>query len=96
MIDAIDAWPRTERTQPMIKRLLVLSLIAAASAASAQQRPYAPQLSCATAAGLVAAQGAVVFGTGPYTYERIVRDGGLCAIEETIVPASARTADQPQ
>ncbi len=45
---------------------------------------------------LVAAQGAVVLGTGPMTYERFVRDQTFCDRSETTEPAYAVAADTPQ
>lgn len=82
---------------------LVLSFSVAAIASSAitasalgQERPYTPRLTCGAAAGLVAARGSVVLGTGPQTYERVVADARFCSIEETTAPAWERTADNPQ
>lgn len=80
----------------MRKLILPLSLLALAGPAIAQERPYTPRLSCNTAAGLVATRGAVVLGTGPQTYERVVADGRFCSIEETTAPAWELTADNPQ
>jgi opacity protein-like surface antigen len=72
------------------------ALAVAATAAAAQPRPYAPAMTCQAAAALVTAHGAVVLGTGPYTYERVVVHGGLCPLEETTAPAWHVTADNPR
>jgi hypothetical protein len=80
----------------MRKLALFASFLALATAAAAQGRPYAPALSCQQAASLVAAQGAVVLGTGPYTYERIVVHRGFCPIEETTAPAWVPTTNDPR
>ena len=66
----------------MIRLFTSLALCAAATAAAAQGRPSTPAMSCAQARGLVAASGAIVLGTGPYTYDRLVRDQGFCALNE--------------
>ena len=71
----------------------VLALALLLPPCSAQSRPFLPSLSCGDAVALVANHGAVVLGTGPSTYDRFVRDGGFCGIEETTEPAWARTRD---
>ncbi|MCG7391786.1 hypothetical protein MHY87_02550 [Microvirga sp. ACRRW] len=53
-------------------------------------------MTCAQARGIVASQGAVVLRTGPTTYDRYVRDGSFCALQETARPAWVRTADSAQ
>lgn len=66
------------------------------SPAHAQERPSSLAITCAAAAGLVEARGAVVLSTGPYVYERIVRHSGLCEAETTTAPAYLPTRDRPQ
>lgn len=61
-----------------------------------QGRPATPALSCAAAADLVARSGAIVLTTGPFTYARIVRDGGFCPIPEVPKPAFEVTLDDPK
>ena len=54
------------------------------------------EIRCAQAAGLVAARGAIVLGTGGLTYDRFVSDASHCAIKETTEPAWVPAADTPQ
>ncbi len=59
-------------------------------------RPDTRALTCAQASALVARDGAVVMTTGPFTYQRIVRDGGFCTIETTTRPDYEATRDERQ
>lgn len=66
-----------------------------------QQRPagdraLASMLSCRGAAALVEQKGAVALSTGRFTFDRYVRDQSFCDRGETIEPAWAPTADNPQ
>lgn len=61
----------------------------------AQGRPATPRLLCAEAAALVAREGAIVLETGPFTYARLVRDGGFCPLPEAPKPAFEVTRDNP-
>jgi hypothetical protein len=76
--------------------ILGLALATVLTAATAQSGPTTLMMSCAQAMGIVAAQGAVVLRTGPTTYDRYVRDGGFCALQEAVRPAWIRTADVTQ
>jgi hypothetical protein len=76
--------------------VLALGLCAAATAVVAQTRPSSPNLSCAQARQLVLSQGAVVLGTGGFTYDRFVRDGGFCERGEYPSAAWVRTRATPQ
>lgn len=73
-----------------------LALVTFATAADAQQRPFSPSIPCRQLQGIVAANGAVVIGTGTYTYDRYVRDGSFCQRDETIEPAWIPSRDTPQ
>ena len=75
---------------------LSLYAVAFATAVAGQGRPYTPSMSCRAATALVAARGAIVLGTGPNTYERVVVHGGFCSIEQTTAPAWETTSDNPQ
>jgi hypothetical protein len=80
-------------------KTLVLSLavvLAAATGAAAQPRPSSVAMSCQQAAGLVASQGAIVLGTGGYTYDRFVTDRRFCLRSETTEPAWVPARDTPQ
>lgn len=79
-------------------RRTVLTILAGtmlATAAAAQGRPSTTAMTCRQAAGLVAAQGAIVLGTGGYTYDRFVRDRSFCQITEAIQSARVPTRDTP-
>ncbi len=81
----------------MMKRTaLVLAFMAFAAGAHAQQRPFTPRLACGQAQQIVAANGAVVLGTGTYTYDRYVRDRSFCQHNETTEVAFVPTRDTPQ
>jgi hypothetical protein len=67
-----------------------------ATSAVAQPRPLTLDMRCAQAAGIVAAQGAIVLGTGGFTYDRFVSDVGHCGIRQTTEPAWVPAADTPQ
>src|SRR5215213_3907368 len=54
------------------------------TAAVAQNRPSTTAMTCRQAASLVYARGAIVLGTGGYTYDRFVRDRSFCQITEAL------------
>jgi hypothetical protein len=81
----------------MKKTAIVLVMSLAAGSALAQGgRPLTPQMSCQSASGLVAANGALVMNTGPHTYDRYVRDRSACYAGQTTRPAWVPAADQAQ
>ncbi|MCJ2079749.1 hypothetical protein [Methylobacterium sp. J-090] len=71
-------------------------LLVSASAAVAQARLATPDMTCAEAAGLVTRTGAIVLTTGPFTYDRFVRDGGFCPLPTVPKPAFELTRDVPR
>jgi hypothetical protein len=73
---------------------IALSLVA--TSVSAQTRPSSVAMTCRQAAGLVAARGAVVLGTGGYTYDRFVADRRFCLMTEVTEAAWVPTLDTPQ
>ena len=81
-----------------MKTLLLTLAVAlvATTAAVAQPRPSSVQMSCRQAAGLVASQGALVLGTGGFTYDRFVADRRFCLRTEVTEPAWVPAADTPQ
>jgi len=80
-----------------MKRIaLLLCLVLVASDAMAQARLQTPRLSCGQARRVVATNGAVVLGTGGYTYDRYVANRGFCFYNEVLEPAWVPTADSPQ
>lgn len=82
--------------RPVFPLLAGAIALAPSAGAVAQGRPATPALSCAAAADLVARSGAIVLTTGPFTYARIVRDGGFCPIPEFPKPAFEVTLDDPK
>ncbi|CAO4163011.1 hypothetical protein CLBKND_00662 [Methylorubrum aminovorans] len=67
----------------------------AVTAASAQERPYTPALTCAAVQALVARQGRVVLATSPHAYEAVHYKSGDCRNEVTARPAFEPTLDDP-
>jgi len=76
--------------------LSLAAIVAVATSAAAQPRPSSIAMSCRQAAGLVASRGAVVLGTGGYTYDRFVADQRFCLRNEVIEPAWVPAGDTPQ
>ena len=79
-----------------MRTVLLLGLALAASPAAAQPRPFAPGMPCAAVRALVAAEGAVILGTGTHAYDRYVAHAGFCPRDQTTEAAFERTADSPQ
>ena len=81
-----------------MKKALSLGLAGACivTSVAAQPRPSSVAMTCPQAAGLVASHGAVVLGTGGYTYDRFVAHGGFCLRSEVTEPAWVPTRDTPQ
>lgn len=77
----------------MTRFLIPLMLALAAQAAQAQSRPSTLQQSCAASQRMVQSQGAIVLGTGGYTYDRFVRDPGFCQHGEYLEPAFVPSRD---
>jgi hypothetical protein len=80
----------------MLKFAMMFPVLLIGSDAWAQGRPVSTTLTCSRAAGLVASQGAIVLGTGVYTYDRHVSGPNFCVLGGTIEPAWVPTADNPQ
>ena len=64
----------------MRKLLLGIAICLLATGAGAQTRPSTVAMSCAQARNVVASSGAIVLGTGGYTYDRFVADRRFCLI----------------
>jgi hypothetical protein len=79
-----------------VSSLALLGLALIATGAVAQPRPSTVNMLCGQAAAIVAARGAIVLGTGGFTYDRFVADRRFCAITQTTEPAWVPTADMPQ
>lgn len=79
-----------------MRAFLIVALSLGTTAALAQTRPSTPSLPCARAAALVQSQGAIVLGTGVYSYDRFVSSGSYCQVGEFADPAWVPSADNPQ
>ena len=82
---------------PLMARRGAAVLIAAGlvTPAAAQQRPSTVTMLCSQAAGLIAARGALVLGTGGPTFDRFVRDRSFCEPTEITSRAFVPTRDNP-
>ena len=75
---------------------LVLTFVASgmiATGALGQPRPQTPAMSCSQARYLVASRGAIVLGTGRYTYDRYVSGQAFCLRGEYAWPAWVPSTD---
>ena len=72
---------------------MLAAIMLAAPGAIAQERVPAHERPCGQVMGLVQSRGVAVLSTGPFTYERIVRDQGFCETETTTGPAYVPSAD---
>lgn len=85
-----------QRTRQMTRILMTLFVLGLAGTALAQGRPQSPSLSCAANRQSVIANGAIVLGTGGYTYDRFVVHRGFCQFDEYADPAWVPARDTPQ
>jgi hypothetical protein len=76
--------------------LILLTATILATGALAQPRPSSLAMSCGQARSLVAYRGAVVLGTGRYTYDRYVNSQGFCLRSQYTRAAWVPTADTLQ
>ncbi|MGO4573332.1 hypothetical protein [Microvirga sp. 2TAF3] len=80
-----------------MKSMVVSVAIAGfATGAIAQSGPMILAMTRAQAKGGVASQGAAVLRTGSATYDRYVRNGSFCVLQETACPAWVKTVDVAQ
>lgn len=77
----------------MKRVVLVLMFLASADLAVAQARMSTTNRACTASQQDVARGGAVVLGTGGYTYDRFVRDRSFCEVAEFTEPAWVPSAD---
>ena len=80
-----------------VRRTIAVTIAATVftTAAVAQNRPSTTAMTCQQAASLVYARGAIVLGTGGYTYDRFVRDRSFCQVTEALESAWVPTRDTP-
>lgn len=79
-----------------MNRTLVALCLLVPSTVAAQPRVEAQRLSCAQLAGIVRSSGAVIIGTGGFTFDRYVSSGQFCIRPEVPVPAWIAAADTAQ
>ena len=84
---------REQRQGSALGALCVTLVWMGTSGATAQERVLAPSMPCAGVAALVETRGAVVISTGPFTFDRVVRDQSFCELETTTAPAYVPSAD---
>lgn len=72
-----------------------LFAIALAGPAFAQGRPSTTDMTCQQARAIVDSTGAIVLGTGGFTFDRFVSSQAFCTHQEFTVPAWAPTRDNP-
>ena len=80
----------------MARPLIALLAFVLMGTGLAHARPQSPARSCAANRQSVLANGAVVLGTGGYTYDRFVRDRSFCQFDEIADPAWVPARDTPQ
>jgi hypothetical protein len=80
----------------MLKFAIAFVALLIVTEARSQGRSVSTAITCSRAAGLVSLQGAVVLGTGVYTYDRYVSGPSFCLLSETTEPAWIPTVDNPQ
>ncbi len=79
----------------MLRYAIAGLMLIANAAALAQTRPSTVDRTCGASRQMVIERGAVVLGTGGFTYDRFVRDGSFCAVAEYPYPAWVPSRDTP-
>ncbi|RDJ24259.1 hypothetical protein DWF00_04040 [Bosea caraganae] len=79
----------------MNRIILALALVLAADAAAAQSRPSTVTRPCDANRQSVIASGAIVLGTGGFTYDRFVNDRSFCQVDQYTEPAWVPSRDTP-
>lgn len=70
--------------------------LAASGAALAQSRPSTTGMTCAQAQATVKSAGAIVLGTGGFSYDRFVGNESFCTPQEIAIPTWAPARDVAQ
>ncbi|KAB1069914.1 hypothetical protein [Methylobacterium planeticum] len=76
--------------------LAAVCLCLAAGAASAQERPFTPGMSCQAAQATVAQQRDITLASSANAYEMVHNASGACGREMTALPAFEPTLDNAQ
>jgi hypothetical protein len=83
----------------MLKYSLTLAVLYIAGmpiVASSQERPSTPDMTCRQAKSVLSSRGALVMGTGGFTYDRFVRDRSFCDPTQVTSNAFVPTRDDPE
>ena len=72
-----------------------LALLLNAGSAEAQTRPSTVSRPCTASQRDVQVNGAIVLGTGGFTYDRFVRDRSFCEFDEGLEAAFVPSRDSP-
>lgn len=80
----------------MVRGAVVLALSMMVTGAQAQTRPSTVDMSCQASRQLVFSRGAIVLGTGGFTYDRFVRDRSFCDVTEYAHSAFVPSRDTPR
>lgn len=80
----------------MKRVMILLALMTLGAEAQAQTRPSTTAMTCAASRQLVFSRGAIVLGTGGYTYDRFVRDDSFCEVGEYPDAAFVPSRDTPR
>ena len=75
--------------------VIALAILFGPGTADAQTRPSTVSRPCSASQRDVQANGAIVLGTGGYTFDRFVRDRSFCQIDEGLDPAFVLSRDNP-
>jgi hypothetical protein len=79
----------------MDKVAIALAFSLLAANAQAQTRPVTVNMPCGASRQLVFARGAIVLGTGGFTYDRFVRDRTFCDVTEYAQAAYVPSRETP-
>lgn len=79
----------------MDKVAIALAISLVAASAQAQTRPSTVNMSCGASRQLVLTRGAIVLGTGGFTYDRFVRDQTFCDVTEYAQSAYVPSLETP-
>ena len=82
--------------QSSASAIALAAVLGFSSAALAQSRPSTVNMSCSQAQATVKSAGAIVLGTGGFSYDRFVNAESFCTDQEIGIPTWAPTRDNSQ
>lgn len=83
-------------TQSSLCIIAIAGVFGVSGAALAQSRPSTTNMSCSQAQATVKSAGAIVLGTGGFSYDRFVSVESFCTAQEIGIPTWAPARDNPQ